>query len=204
MLIAFHPLTKRHVADSHFTHWTISNDEVMKRVLSEVDGLGEQPDPSKPLILSIPPAAFYSPMVKLVRGDSLVGKYDARHGQDEEPRVEMSVVRPGAEKLAAGKVEVIRYSHEMLESSGDASSDADWEIITIEASADGSPIHPTTLIANHLGLSGGTDHGLSDAEFVEQLRISVPFHNAHAKLAPAPKEEVCQGGSRCRLASNDG
>ncbi len=66
----------------------------------------------------------------------------------------------------------------------EASSDADWEIVSVNASADGSPIHPTALIANHLGLSGSTDHGLSNDEFVEELRKSVAFWWHHAQIAP--------------------
>jgi len=197
MKISFNPLTNRQVADSHFTHWTISEEEIIARVREAwlqgvaVDYVGEVEDAydtAKPLVLSIPPAAFYSPMVKLEAGDNLIGKHEARYGQDEEPRTSMKVLRPGAQKLPAGKVEVVLYSHELLLTSDDASSDADWEIITIDASADGCPIHYDTLIRNHLGLSGGTDHGLSDSEFVEVLRRSFPFHTTHAQLAPAPKE----------------
>lgn len=184
MRIAFNPLTKRQVADSHFTHWTISNEEVMKRVVSEIDGLGEQPDTSKPLTLSIPPGAFFSPIVRMEDGDKLVGDYKPRHGQGEEPRKSIQVVKPGAVKLAAGTVEVILYSHELLLTSDDASSDADWEIITINASADGCPVLPDTLIANHLGLSGSTNHKKTNDDFVEELRKSVTFWNHHAQLAP--------------------
>jgi len=30
---------------------------------------------------------------------------------------------------------------------------------------------------------------LTDAQVMAQLRISVPFHDTHAQLAPAPKKE---------------
>jgi len=184
MIISFHPLTNRQVADSHFTHWTISNEEVMKLVVSAIDGLGQEPDTSKPLVLSIPPVAFYSPMVKLEEGDRGVWDYNPRHGQEEAPRKSLQVVRPGALKLAAGTVEVVLYAHKMLEADGDASSDADWEIITINASADGCPMDPDTFIANHLGLDGGTDHKLTDAEAWAELKKIKAFHDCHAQLAP--------------------
>ncbi len=171
MKIAFHPILKSNTPDSHKTHWTISDAEVMKRVVSEIDGLGEQPDTSKPLILSIPPAAFYSPMVKLVEGDSGTWDYLVRYGE-EKPRKQESVVRPGAEKLPAGKVEVVLYSHALLaEKKENTTLDADWEIVSINASAEGCPIHPITLLKNHLGVDGGTDHKLTDAEVMAQLRI---------------------------------
>jgi hypothetical protein len=199
MKIAFHPILKSNTPDSHKTHWDITEEEIIARVREAwlqgvaVDYVGEDEDAydtSKPLVISIPPAAFYSPMVKLEEGDKGIWDYAVRYGE-EIPRKQESVVRPGAEKLPAGKVEVVLYSHALLaEKKENTDLDADWEIISINASADGCPIDPITLLKNHLGLDGGTDHKLTDAEVMAQLLISIPFHDCHAQLAPAPQKEA--------------
>ena len=195
MKIVFHPILKSNTPDSHKTHWDLSEEEVIARVReawfqgSDVVLAEDAHDTSKPLVISIPPAAFYSPMVKLEEGDKGIWDYAVRYGE-EIPRKQESVVRPGAEKLPAGKVEVVLYSHALLaEKKENTNLDADWEIVSINASADGCPIDPLTLLRNHLGLDGGTDHKLTDAQVMAQLRVSIPFHDCHAQLAPPQKKE---------------
>lgn len=50
-----------------------------------------------------------------------------------------------------------------------------YEIVSLNASPkEGDmPISPGVLMANHFGFDGGTTTGMSDAEFVAQLRESV-------------------------------
>ena len=54
---------------------------------------------------------------------------------------------------------------------------ANCEIISINASptTQSVPIPPNALIANHFGLSGGTDTGMTAESFESALRQSVEF-----------------------------
>ena len=73
------------------------------------------------------------------------------------------------------------------EENGEASSDAEWEIIAVNAHITNEevPIQPNTLIANHFQLDGGTATGMSAVEFEEALRKSVLFWKDKAMVSPA-------------------
>ena len=81
--------------------------------------------------------------------------------------------------MPAVSVEIVCYAGHVLEEDGDRSTDAQFEIISINASpfeADVKvPMPPDTLIANHFHLDGGTETNMSAEQFVEALRESTLF-----------------------------
>ena len=138
----------------------------------------------------IDPEGFFSPIVKLQNGDECTSVYESRK-PGEEPRHSSRQLAAPRSKSAAVAVDVIVYRHDVL--GKDASSDADWEIISVNARTthEPEPIHPDTLIANHLGLDGGTPTNMTDAEFVAVLRPAVLYWKdlAHvpSKAEPSTK-----------------
>jgi len=74
-------------------------------------------------------------------------------------------------------VDVVLYRKDVLAENKENTTDAEWEIVSINASPEEGelPIMPDTLIANHFQLSGGTATNMSDSEFVEALKKSVLY-----------------------------
>ena len=130
---------------------------------------------------------FYTGVVKLQPGDALVGAYKARR-PGETPRKSVFAVNDGSRsKVQASHVDIVLYRADVLAEDNDRSTDADWEIISINArdTEAEQPISPGALIANHLQLDGGTATGMSAEEFVEKLRESVEYWGDRALLEPS-------------------
>lgn len=172
MKIDFSSFVRRQTAESQFTHWTLSDEEVLSRVNNGFenrkagyrDGV---------VLVPVPPDGFFTSVVKLKEGDKLEGEFRARR-EGEEPR--KSVCAKG-DKTPAKSVDVVLYRKDVLAEGNENSTDADWEIVSINASPEEGelPIMPDVLIANHFVLSGGTATNMSDSEFVETLRKSVLY-----------------------------
>ncbi len=125
------------------------------------------------LCIPVPHGMFRSGIIQLEPGMELTGGFEPRR-QGEAPR---KFVTAKGEKMPAKHVEIILYSREVLEEDPDYKAHADWEIISINASPSEcpAPIPPDALIANHYGLSGGTDTGMTPEEFESALRQSIDF-----------------------------
>ncbi len=181
MTFHINSFARRQTAASHFTHWTRSDVELVMRVAA---GFPNATPGYKEGVLQVPirPDGFYSPVVKLSEGDILIGKYTARR-EGETPRKQLMVAK--GEKLPARSVNVILYSHAVLAETEDAETEADYEIISVNASTEVGvePIQPETLCANHFGDDGGTSTGMSDAEFIAALKESRAYWKGRALLA---------------------
>lgn len=173
----------RQTEESQFSHWTLSTEELIERI---VRNFSKWEQSYREGVISVPvePAGFFSGIVTLEPGSVLIGQYKARK-EGEEPR--KSTFALGGQKIAAKSVNVILYNHAVLAENDEQSSDAEWEIISVNASPteDETPIPMGALIANHLGLSGGTDSKMTDEEFVASLRRTIEFWSDKALAAPA-------------------
>lgn len=171
--IAISDFVRRQTHESEFSHWTISDEELLERVQDGFDQA--QPGYRDGVCLvRVAPEGFYSAVVVLQEGDRLEGTYRARKA-GEDPRKSTRAV--GKDKSPAALVDVVLYRHDVLEEGNEASCEADWEIISVNANfmEDEMPINVGALLANHFELSGGTATGYTDSEFVAQLRESVLF-----------------------------
>lgn len=173
---------RRQTPESAYSHWTVSDEELLARVSSNFekavpgyrDGV---------ILVPVDPVGFYSGIVKLQEGDKLVGEYKARQ-PGEDPRKSSFALR--GEKIAAKSVYIVLYRHDVLAEKNEHETDADYEIVSVNASPteEEVPIPTGALIANHLGLSGGTDTKMTDTEFVALLRKSMEFWKDKALAAP--------------------
>ena len=179
---------RRQTPQSGFSHWTISDEELLSRIQANFDKatVGYRPGV---LLVPIEPNGFFSSTVLLREGDKLVGEYVARQA-GEEPRKSTYVISnrfgESVEKIEAVHVDVVLYSHNVLAENKENDTDADYEIISINASPTDEevPIPTGALIANHFQLSGGTDTKMSDVEFVELLRKSVMYWKDKSLACP--------------------
>jgi hypothetical protein len=194
--LAFTNFVRRQTAESHFSHWTIDDETMFERIRAAAR-VGRYQDSYRPGVIQVDidifPGEFYTGVVELTEGTKLVGEYKARR-PGEEPRKEVYVQRMQrivprqyVEKLEAVAVDVILYHHEVLLENNENDTDADWEIVSVNArtTRDPQPIHPMTLMHNHFGSDGGTDTKMTPEQLVEKLREGFEYWKSRAMLAPS-------------------
>ena len=179
---------RRQTPQSGFSHWTLSDEQLLARVQANFHK-ATQGYREGVLLVPVESDGFFSSTVLLQEGDKFVGEYVARR-PGEEPRKSTYVVanRHGeqVEKIEAVKVYVVLYSHAVLLEGKENETDADYEIVSVNASAtdEDAPIPTGALIANHFGLDGGTATKMTDSEFVEALRKSVMYWKDKSLACP--------------------
>lgn len=177
----------RHRPDQPFSHFAISEEELLARV-------GARLSQAKPgyregvVLVPVDPAGFYTSTVALKEGDVLRGSYKPRRA-GEAPRKQVGVV--GGQKMPAAAVDVVLYRRDVLLEDEDANSltGADWEIVSINArpTLEEEPMTVGTLLANHFHVQGsddgGTSTGMTADELVEALRVSYAYWRDKARVA---------------------
>lgn len=199
--VAINSFVRRQTPESPYSDWDLTDEQLLRAVEINLDQ-------AKPgyrdgvLIVSVPPYGFRTGLVTLEEGDELVGRYEARR-EGEEPRKSVYArrtrdalvssddecdiyVTEEREKVRAIAVDVILYRHDVLAEDGDAETDAEWEIISINArpTMQEAPIAPMVLMHNHFGSDGGTDTNMTPEEFESALRESFQYWKNKALLAP--------------------
>lgn len=172
-LIALSTFVSRQTKDSPFSYFSGGSEEL----LALIDITKAKPGYRDGVVtVSVAAAGFFSGVVRLSEGDALVGAFKSRR-EGEAPRKQIGA--PGRNKLPAQSVQIILYRHDVLAEGNERSCEAEWEVISINASAmDGEePFHPDTLLANHFGGAevGGTATRMTDAEFVSALRTGYAY-----------------------------
>lgn len=182
MKIHINSIVRRQTPLSGFSHWDLSDEELLARIVRNFDKAAKGYKDGVVLV-PVEPDGFYSSIVQLQAGDILIGQYTARKA-NEEPRKSSYSMR--GNKMPAKRVDIVLYRHDVLAENNEHESDADWEIVSVNAAStvDETPIATGTLIANHLQLSGGTSTNMTDSEFVALLRKSVEFWKDKANVAP--------------------
>jgi len=130
------------------------------------------------VLVPVPPDRFVSGSVALEPGVRLSAAYEPRR-PGEDPVVQ---VRAHAPQARAQAVDVVLYSHATLAEDGDASGDADWEIVSVNArpTVEPEPMDPVAMARNQLGLPGGTTATYTP----EQWAQAVWYAATHAHPAP--------------------
>ena len=185
--IAVSTFVKRQTKESEFSYFDGSWDQL--KALAEKHFYDNKSAVTRKdvLLVNVPPMLFYSGIVTLKEGDLLTGSYKARQ-PGEQPRKSVQAVK--GEKLPAKSVQLVLYSHDALAENNEQSSEADWEIISINASPiEGIevPIPIGALIANYFEFDGGTKTEMTPEQFIAQLKESAIFWQDKAMLAPSRK-----------------
>ena len=183
MKIHITSFVRRQTPESHFSHWTISDEELVKRISKNLN-VARTGYREGVLLVPVEPEGFFSAVTILQPNDKLAGLFECRR-PGEEPRKSIFVV---GEKKPAKTVWVVLYAHHVLAQKNEDESDADYEIVSINASptfdSNPAPMPPETLIANHYELSGGTATKMTDSEFVASLRESVMYWKDKVQVSP--------------------
>lgn len=170
--IFINSFVRRQTEFSPFSHWIISDNELIQRIQDNFDNQSKGYRDGV-ILVQIPPEGFFSSIIQLKENDKLIGCFTPRQ-TGEFPRKSTYVI---GNKSPAKRVDVVLYHHNVLIEKQENESDKEWEIVCVNAcpTDEPSPIPPDTLIANHFELSGGTKTNMSDSEFVNALRESVNY-----------------------------
>lgn len=174
--IKSHPFVTRQTPDSRFAHFDGSWEELEALTLEHFDR-------AKPgyrdgvVLVPVPPERFWSSTTKVTTDTNLWAKFEARQN-GEAPH--LYVMARGGEKTPAVAVDIVLYRHDVLEEDNDrSSSEADWEIVSVNArvTEEEEPMDPVTMARNFLHLAGGT-RGTFTAE---QFAKSIIFWSQHCQ-----------------------
>lgn len=165
--VAINKFVERQTADSRFSHFAGIWDELVELVKANFEK-------AKPgyrdgvMTVPVPADRFFSGVVELVEDTPLKAEFSARR-KGEEPYI--NVVAVGGEKIPAKAVEIVVYRHDVLEADGDASTDAEWEVISINArpTDEPEPMTPVAMARNFLELVGGTKAEYTAEQFAQSI-----------------------------------
>ena len=123
---------------------------------------------------------FICPFVKITSETKLVSRLIKRQC-NEEPYIQTRALN--GMLLQAGKVELILYSNKVLKENNENSTNAEWELISINSVPEGVshlPIGPVTMMRNQLNLNGGTKGRYSSDDWAKSIR----FYQKYIVLEP--------------------
>lgn len=179
------PFARRQVANSRFSHFAGTDQGLLNRVAA---AFAERAHPDGVVVLPVDADGFFTGHALAEAGMKIEAKFESRR-QGEAPRFHMGRVVEDYEaaKVPAVAVNIVLYPSTMLAPKDNSlpAEAGNFEVVSINArpTVEEEPIAPEALIANHLGEDGGTDHGLSDAEFVARLKASRAYHSRYIALA---------------------
>lgn len=184
MNIKCNNFVKRQTADSQFSHFDPSSElgpnmdswAVLER-LAAFHFENQRRGHKDGIVLVMPPAFGFFCGVGVVTDPELLTVIYKARVPGEDPYLQ---VCSKGQKQPAKHVELVLYSHETL--GKDASTDADWEIVSVNArlSEAPEPMHPVTMARNFLNRTGGTPAKYTAEEFAQ----AIEFWSNHVMVAP--------------------
>ena len=126
----------------------------------------------------------FCPYVKITDATKLISRYVKR--RPEEPSY-IQVRALNGTPLKASSVSLILYHHDVLAENNENTTNADWELISINAVPEGEevmPMGPVTMMRNQLNLAGGTKAVYSSEDWANSVR----FWQKYAAIEPSVNE----------------
>lgn len=165
--VAVNSFVTRQTPESKFSHFEGTFEELVELVLANFAS-------AKPgykdgvLLVPVPADRFKSGLVEVTKETVLKSTFEARR-EGELPYIQTVAV--GASKLPAKVVEIVLYRHDVLAENKERSTDAEWEIISINArpTEELEPLSPMAMARNMMGLPGGTKAVYTAEQFAESI-----------------------------------
>ena len=114
---------------------------------------------------------FICPFTKITEKTTLEANV-IRRRPEEEPYIQMRALN--GTPLKTGSADLILYHHDVLKETNEASTDADWELISFHALPEGiddMPIGPVTMMRNQFQLKGGTKATYESDKWAESVKF---------------------------------
>lgn len=120
------------------------------------------------LLVNVPPEGFRTSIVEVTdENRHLIEEVEKVRREGEKP-YKTKVIRNGMTKQPAKFAKVVIYRADVLALDNDRSTDAEWEIVSVNAQNDErTPMHPTTMMRNAQNEEGGTLRTYTDEEWAE-------------------------------------
>jgi len=163
--VAISNFVRRQTKDSRFSHFDGTDEELISLVRQNWES--QKPGYREGVIL-IPVLAekFYTSTIKVDEHTKLMAEFISRQ-EGEEKHIVVTAV---GEKQPAKHADIVLYRKDVLAEDNDRSSDADWEIISINAyGEENPPMHPLTMARNFLHKKGGTKAKYTAEEFANAI-----------------------------------
>ena len=115
------------------------------------------------------------PYVRITKNTKLSAQLVKRR-ENEEPYIQIRALNGKLTK--AGNVELILYHHDILYENKENTTNAEWELISINALPKGiksMPMGPITMMRNQLELIGGTKAKYSSDEWANSVKFWQKF-----------------------------
>ena len=165
--IVCNSFVKRQTKSSKFSHFDGSWEELEQLTK---DNFAKATPGYKPGVLLVPVPAdrFKSGVVEINPETQFHVAYAPRR-EGEDPYLQIAA--KGGNKSQAKYVNIVLYSHDVLAENNENDTDADYEIISINArpTEGEEPLPPITMARNMAGLVGGTKASYTAEQFVESI-----------------------------------
>lgn len=169
MLIGINSFVTRQTADSKFSHFGGSWEELVSLV-EKYFGEAKSGYRDGVMLVPVPSDGFFSGVVEVNSDTPLKATFEARR-KGEDPYLQ--IVALGGEKLPAKTVDVVLYRRDVLLEEGPdhVSTEAEWEVISINArpTEEPEPLTPMAMARNFLVLPGGTKADYTAEEFARSI-----------------------------------
>lgn len=164
--IAMSDFVKRQTKESRFGYFNGTNEELLT-LISDNFYLAKDGYRDGVILIPLSPNKFFTSMCKVEKDSILETKVVARV-EGEQP-VRVTTIK-NAKKVPAKYVDIVLYRKDVLAENNENSTDADWEVISINASlVENMPMHFTTMARNMLNKQGGTKAEYSGQQFAESI-----------------------------------
>ena len=123
----------------------------------------------------------FCPYVRITKHTKLSAKLVKRR-ESEDSYIKIRALNGNL--VDTGSVDLILYRHDILLENNENTTNADWELISINALPEGvesMPMGPITMMRNQLELNGGTKAEYSSDEWAESVR----FWQTYAPIEPS-------------------
>lgn len=166
--VGINDFVRRQVAASPFSHYEGGVEGAAG--LARIAPLSVTPGYRDGVILvRVDPKGFFCGVVEVTPKTVLRAKFAPRR-EGEAPFLSVEAV--GGTKLPAAYVELVLYRRDVLLETNENSTEADWELISINArpTEGPEPLTPMAMARNQLGLPGGTAAMYTSEQWAESVR----------------------------------
>ena len=166
ILIGINELVKRQTLESEYSHYEGSWESLTELVEANCNNSTPGYKPGVVLV-PVPAEGFYSGVTEITEDTNLSATFKARR-KGEAPFIN---IRASGEKIPAVIVEVVLYSAGVLAENDESTTEAEWEVISINArvTVEEEPLSPMAMARNFLEFTGGTKAEYTPQEFAESI-----------------------------------
>jgi hypothetical protein len=185
---------KRHLEELQFTHFNGTWDELIEKTKEQIR-LGNWSEGYRDGVRLVHMSKedckdFYGyDGFKKFEGMKMEAVVEKVPGREHEPaKLQIRILEP---KIRQRYCDIIIYRKDVLEEDGGTSTDADWEIISINGRfhKDPAPMEPLTMVRNYRHLQGGTSMPDKDpVEFLDELMDAVLYEKGMKHLIKKAKK----------------